>query len=272
MKSRLLNLFVMLGLIGSTFLMPAGMASAAVEWTCTSVVLNSGGGTNRHVTVTLSHSAADNERIDLNWGDGSPLLVVHNLTNPTNSTYLSNSQTHDYGNAAGVYNITMRVWAAGAQPPDSNSADWHQCGTTVTFSGCTDSGPTACKVTNLDGSRNVTSTVTYNLTAGQTAKIAWGDGVTTTLGSTAGLVTNQVTTHHYAGVASTFVVKLLIMTGSTVNVTCTLSTSNTPSDVTLSSMSAQSPADSINWTAIGFALLGLVVLGQLALFAVLKRR
>jgi len=54
--------------------------------------------------------------------------------------------------------------------------------------------------------------------------------------------------------------------------TCTLTTSNTPSDVTLSSMSADSPEGGIKWTAVGFALLGLVVLGQLALFAVIKQR
>ena len=256
MKNRLLHVFTLLALIGSTILAPVGTALAAPEWTCGSVRVTALNLTTRQVTVVLSHSNDNTEKIDLNWGDGSALLVIH-AANTT--TYLSNTQPHNYSSGAGSgpFIIKMRVF-------NTAGTESHDCSATVALNSCFATTTTE-SVTTMGANKTVTATVTYS----GSASINWGDGSTTAL--PAGPQTNLVRSHTYA-VAGAYTILLLIVDPDGNQRVCSRLTTNTPSAVTISNMSADSPEGALNLTAIAFALLGLVVLGQLALFAVIRRR
>lgn len=262
MKSRLLNLFVLFGLIGSTFLAPVSMALAATEWTCGSVHTTVVNDALKKVTVVLSHSTDNTEPITLFWGDGMTSTVHAKL--PAGNSVYTDTLTHMYA-ANGPYIITMKVYN-----PDSSAS--HDCGDEVVFNGCYGLA-TALTLSGMDSHKTVTATVSYNAVS---PSIDWGDSMTNTLPT--GNQVNYEKTHTYAA-AGAYTVQLLLNDPLANSVPpglttgkCTKLTTNTPSAVSLSSMTAESADAGINWTAIGFALLGLVVLGYVGLLSAIRRR
>ena len=264
MKKKLFsNVFAVLGLMASFLATPIGVVLAAPEWTCNSVTVSSFSNTTHIANLTLNYAANSSELVDILWGDNTAAQVIHPVGGGTYPT----TANHAYGNAAGDFSITLRVWGAN-QPTDG----FHGCGTTVGFNGCAPSGPTACKLSPMDGTFKVTGTFFYAATGGNTATVNWGDATSTPLATGTHTITPTILSHTYAnGIVRTVTLVIKNSAGATLT-TCTLTTTSTPSAVTLADIHAVALGDTVNWTMVAMGLLGAVVLGQLALFALNKRR
>lgn len=255
MLVRLLYMVTLVSLIGSTFLAPAGVVMAAPEWTCGSVTVTSLNAATRQVTVALSHSTDPTEEIDLFWGDGMT-VTVHSTT-PSNTTF-NDTQSHTYS-TNGPFTITMKVY----NPAKSDS---HDCFTGIIFNGC-EYAASKLTLAPMDSHHTVTATVSYS---GTTALLDWGDSSTTAL--PAGNQSNLVRTHTYA-TSSGRTVQLRVSDASgNYSGSCSKQTTFTPSAVSVSSINVLAPQSGIDWAAIAFALLGLFVLGNVAVLAVIRRR